>query len=297
MGINVYQIVTDRIIAELENGVIPWEKPWTGVRSGAYSRATGRPYSVLNQLLLRKPGEYLTFKQVGEAGGTIRKGEKASIVVFWKPLPVNLQRPASSQEKTKDGKEVTKIVPLLKYYHVFHIDQCDGVKPRFTEEDLKPIDPIAEAEAVLADYSARAHVPIIHEKGDRAYYSPARDEIHLPLRDQFVRAAEYYSTAFHESVHSTGHEKRLNRLSKNAHFGSEDYSKEELVAEVGAAILMNEVGIETKGSFRNSVGYIQNWLTALRNDSRMIVSAAGKAEKAVKLIMNMEDTKEVPAAA
>ena len=289
MGVNVYQIVTDRIIAELENGVIPWEKPWTGVRSGAYSRATGRPYSVLNQLLLRKPGEYLTFKQVGEAGGSIRKGEKASIVVFWKPLPV--------KEKTKDGKEVTKIVPLLKYYHVFHIDQCDGVKPRFTEEDLKPIDPIAEAEAVLADYSARAHVPIIHEKGDRAYYSPARDEIHLPLRDQFVRAAEYYSTAFHESVHSTGHEKRLNRLSKNAHFGSEDYSKEELVAEVGAAILMNEVGIETKGSFRNSAGYIQNWLTALRNDSRMIVSAAGKAEKAVKLIMNMEDTKEVPAAA
>lgn len=289
MGINVYQIVTDRIIAELENGVIPWEKPWTGVRSGAYSRATGRPYSVLNQLLLRKPGEYLTFKQVGEAGGSIRKGEKASIVVFWKPLSV--------KEKTKDGKEVTKIVPLLKYYHVFHIDQCDGVKPRFTEENLKPIDPIAEAEAVLADYSARAHVPIIHEKGDRAYYSSARDEIHLPLRDQFVRAAEYYSTAFHESVHSTGHEKRLNRLSKNAHFGSEDYSKEELVAEVGAAILMNEVGIETKGSFRNSAGYIQNWLTALRNDSRMIVSAAGKAEKAVKLIMNMEDTKEVPAAA
>jgi len=162
---------------------------------------------------------------------------------------------------------------------------------------LKPIDPIAEAEAVLADYSARAHVPIIHEKGDRAYFSPARDEIHLPLRDQFVRAAEYYSTAFHESVHSTGHEKRLNRLSKNTHFGNEDYSKEELVAEVGAAILMNEVGIETKGSFRNSAGYIQNWLTALRNDSRMIVSAAGKAEKAVKLIMNMEDTKEVPAAA
>ena len=274
MGINVYQIVTDRIIAELENGVIPWEKPWTGVRSGAYSRATGRPYSVLNQLLLRKPGEYLTFKQVGEAGGSVRKGEKASIVVFWKPLPV--------KEKTKDGKEVTKIVPLLKYYHVFHIDQCDGVKPRFTEEDLKPIDPIAEAEAVLADYSARAHVPIIHEKGDRAYYSHARDEIHLPLRDQFVRAAEYYSTAFHESVHSTGHEKRLNRLSKNAHFGSEDYSKEELVAEVGAAILMNEVGIETKGSFRNSAGYIQNWLTALRNDSRMIVSAAGKARHSLK---------------
>ena len=179
MGVNVYQIVTDRIITELENGIIPWEKPWTGVRSGAYSRATGRPYSVLNQLLLRKPGEYLTFKQATEAGGSVRKGEKASFVVFWKPLPV--------KEKTKDGKEVTKIVPLLRYYHVFHIDQCDGVKPRFTEDDLKPVDPIAEAEAVLADYSTRAHVPIINEKGDRAYYSPARDEIHLPLREHLFR--------------------------------------------------------------------------------------------------------------
>lgn len=289
MGINVYEIVTERIINELENGIIPWEKPWTGVSSGAYSRATGRPYSILNQLLLRKPGEYLTFKQATEAGGCVRKGEKASLVVFWKPLPV--------KEKTKDGKEVTKIVPLLRYYHVFHVDQCEGIEPKFKEEDLKPIDPIAEAEAVLVDYSARSHVPIIHEKGDRAYYSPAKDEIHLPMRDQFIRAAEYYSTAFHESVHSTGHEKRLNRLSKNAHFGNEDYSKEELVAEIGAAILMNELGIETAGSFRNSAGYIQNWLTALRNDSRMIVSAAGKAEKAVKLIMNIEDQKEVPAAA
>ena len=125
----------------------------------------------------------------------------------------------------------------------------------------------------------------------------SQDEIHLPLREQFTRIAEYYSTAFHESVHSTGHEKRLNRLSKNAHFGNTDYSKEELVAEVGAAILMNEMGLETASSFRNSAGYVQNWLTALRNDSKMIVSAAGKAEKAVRLIMNMEDQKEMPAAA
>ena len=108
MGVNVYQIVTDRIITELENGIIPWEKPWTGVSSGAYSRTTGRPYSILNQLLLRKPGEYLTFKQATEAGGSVRKGEKASIVVFWKPLPV--------KEKNKDGKEITKIVPREKSY-------------------------------------------------------------------------------------------------------------------------------------------------------------------------------------
>ena len=123
MAINVYQIVTDRIIAELEKGCIPWVKPWTGVRTGAYSRATGKPYSLLNQMLLQKPGEYVTFKQAIEAGGSVRKGEKAQIVVFWKPLEV--------VEKDKDGNPVKKMIPLLKYYSVFHIDQCENLKPRF----------------------------------------------------------------------------------------------------------------------------------------------------------------------
>ena len=280
MSINVYQLVTDRIIAELEKGSIPWEKPWTGVRTGAYSRSTGKPYSLLNQMLLRKPGEYLTFKQATEAGGSIRKGEKAQIVVFWKPFEV--------VEKDKDGKPVKKVIPLLKYYNVFHIDQCENVKPRFAPDDLTPADPIAEAETVLSDYSLRSGCRIIHERQNRAFYRPSTDEIHLPLREQFPKTAEYYSTAFHEATHSTGHEKRLNRLSKTAHFGSQDYSKEELIAEMGAAILMNELGIETDGSFRNSAAYIQNWLHVLRDDNKMLVSAAGKAEKAVKLILNID---------
>lgn len=280
MSVNVFQIVTERILEELEQGVVPWEKPWTGVRNGAYSRATGKPYSILNQLLLRESGEYLTFKQAQEAGGTVRKGEKPRIVVFWKPLPVT--------EKDKEGKTVTKIIPMLRYYHVFHIRQCDGVEPRFAPEDLTSADPIAAAESILSEYSARSGCRILNEPQDRAYYSPSSDEIHLPLREQFPKVEEYYSTAFHEAIHSTGHEKRLNRLSKTACFGSEDYSKEELVAEIGAATAMHELGIETRGSFRNSTAYIQSWLRALRNDSRLIVSAASKAEKAVRLLLNLE---------
>ena len=280
MGINVHQMVTDRIIAELEQGLIPWEKPWTGVRSGAYSRSTGKPYSFLNQMLLKKPGEYLTFKQATEAGGSIRKGEKAQIVVFWKPLPV--------KEKVKDGKEIQKMIPLLRYYNVFHIDQCEGIEAKYTPEDLKPANPIEEAESILTEYSIRSRCRIFHEKQDQAYYSPARDQIHLPLREQFPRIEEYYSTAFHEATHSTGHESRLNRLSKTAFFGDEAYSKEELVAEMGAAMLMNTLGIETTGSFRNSAAYVQNWLHALRGDSKLVVSAAGKAEKAVRMIMNAD---------
>lgn len=280
MANNVYQMITDRIIAELEKGIIPWAKPWTGVRSGAYSRSTGRPYSILNQMILGRPGEYLTFNQVRQAGGTVRKGEKAAFVVFWKPLPVT--------EKTKDGKEVTTIVPFLRFFNVFHIDQCENVEPKYKEADLKPADPIAEAESVIDGYVQRSGVRLIKEKSDRAYYSPTFDEVHLPLIEQFPQIAEYYSTAFHELTHSTGHKKRLDRLTATAHFGNEEYSKEELVAEIGAASLMNTVGIETSASFKNSAAYVGNWLTALRNDSRLIVSAAGKAEKAVKMILGEE---------
>lgn len=124
-----------------------------------------------------------------------------------------------------------------------------------------------------------------HQEGDRAFYRPATDEVVLPMRKQFINTAEYYSTVFHELTHSTGHEKRLHRIATTAHFGSEEYSKEELVAEIGAAALVSHIGLETSHSFRNSAAYIQNWLSVLKDDKRFIVSAAGKAEKAVALIL------------
>lgn len=289
MSISVYQLVTDRIIAELKKENIPWKKPWTGIRSGAYSRSTGKPYSILNQMLLMKPGEYLTYKQAQAAGGTIKKGEKSQIVVFWKPLEVT--------KENGDGSSTKEMIPILKYYNVFHIDQCEGVKPRFAQEDFRPVNPITEAEAVLSGYSERSGCSIRNERQDRAFYRPSTDCIVLPMREQFPQIAEYYSTAFHEATHSTGHTSRLNRLNTSAFFGSEDYSKEELIAEMGSAILMNELGIETPDTFRNSAAYIQGWLKALEDDSRLIVSAAGKAEKAVRLILNLEDEPAAPTAA
>lgn len=289
MSISVYQLVTDRIIAELKKGNIPWKKPWTGIRSGAYSRSTGKPYSILNQMLLMKPGEYLTYRQAQAAGGTIKKGEKSQIVVFWKPLEVT--------KENDDGSSTKEMIPILKYYNVFHIDQCEGVKPRFAQEDFRPVNPITEAEAVLSGYSERSGCSIRNERQDRAFYRPSTDCIVLPMWEQFPQIAEYYSTAFHEATHSTGHTSRLNRLNTSAFFGSEDYSKEELIAEMGSAILMNELGIETPDTFRNSAAYIQGWLKALEDDSRLIVSAAGKAEKAVRLILNLEDEPAAPTAA
>lgn len=282
MGVSVYQIVTDRIIAELEKGIIPWERPWTGVRDGAFSRATGKPYSLLNQLLLGKPGEYLTYRQALVAGGQVRKGEKGSVVVFWK-------LDAKADKDGDTGELKIKQFPTLKYYHVFHVDQCDGIDTKYKEPVFTPLNPVEEAEKVLADYSSRCGVPIIHEKGNRAYYRPSTDEIHLPLMEQFSKQAEYYSVAFHESVHSTGHKSRLNRLDDSSRFGNEVYSKEELVAEMGAACILHELGIETDSSFRNSAAYIQSWLHALKDDPRMIISAAGRAEKAVELILNIRE--------
>ena len=175
---------------------------------------------------------------------------------------------------------------MLRYYNVFHISQVDGIEPlSYEPKELPPLD---EAEKVISDYITREHIVLENTASNEAYYSPSRDLIHLPLMEQFQNEAEYYSTAFHELTHSTGHKNRLDRLNSatTARFGSEDYSKEELVAEIGSANLMNILGIETKGSFRNSTAYIQNWLSVLRSDAKFIVSASCKAEKAVKYILN-----------
>ena len=138
----------------------------------------------------------------------------------------------------------------------------------------------------MYNYLGRTGVKLSHSEGDQAFYRPSTDEVVLPIRKQFVSTAEYYSTVFHELTHSTGHPTRLNRLTQPSFFGTDDYSKEELVAEIGAATLVNHVGLETGSSLRNNAAYIQNWLGVLKNDKRFIVSAAGRAEKAVNLILN-----------
>ena len=273
---DIYAAVTDRIIEQMEQGIIPWQKPW--IASGkAISHATGKPYSLLNQMLLQRPGEYITFKQCVEAGGRIKKGEKSSLVCFWKWI---------TQEDEETGE--TKEVPFLRYFNVFHLDQCEGIRAKYTNETTFPegADIVETAQEIIYDYLEREGVKLTHTEGDRAFYRPSTDEVVLPLRKQFVSTAEFYGTVFHELTHSTGHPSRLNRLTSAAFFGTEDYSKEELVAEIGAAALVNHCDLESANSFRNNAAYIQNWLSVLQGDKRFIVSATGKAEKAVNLILN-----------
>lgn len=275
---DIYQAVTDRIIEQLDNGVIPWHKPWSGIASGAYNTVSNKTYSLLNQMLLKHDGEYATYKQWSELGGQVRKDEESEIVVFWKMIPV---------EEKVDGEIVKKTIPYLKYINVFHISQVDGVQPK----DKKAVihEPIKEAEKIIADYDARESITMEDVLGNNAYYAPLRDYLCVPTKEQYSDINKYYSTKFHEMVHSTGHKSRLNRFDDNtkiAPFGSEDYSKEELVAEIGSASLMSLIGIETEKTFKNNVAYIQSWLKVLKNDKRMIVSASSRAQKAVEYILN-----------
>ena len=274
---NVYQMVTERIIAELEKGSIPWEKPWTGVRSGAYNRVSKKAYSLLNQMLLKHTGEYATFKQWSELGGKIKKGEKSEIIVFWKITEI--------EEENEDNEKVKKNIAILRYYNVFHISQVEGVKP--LESPFPEVKPIEEADRIINDYVTREHIDFTECASNKAYYSPSMDCVVVPMKEQYKLINEYYSTTFHELTHSTGHKTRLDRLESGAvaAFGTETYSKEELVAEIGSASIMNLLGIETTKTFRNSAAYIQSWIKVLKNDNKFIVSAASKAEKAVNFIL------------
>ena len=296
---NVYQMVTDRIVAQLEQGLIPWHKPWTGVGledGGAVNYVSRKPYSMLNQMLLGREGEYLTFKQIKERGGSIKKGAKAGVVVFFTTTTYTKREEVQEDGSTETVNVVKEhLMPVLKYYNVFHIDDCEGIESKIkVEENAGPkISPIESAEKVLNGYVEREkelqfrnNIPT-----DRAYYSPTLDLISVPMLSQYEIAEEYYSTTFHEAIHSTMPENRCNRKSeqKLAAFGSEDYSREELVAEIGSAMLCNNVGIDCEKAFKNSVAYIQGWLKKLKNDNRMIVWAASRAEKAAKYILGEPD--------
>lgn len=287
-------MVTDRIVEQLDKGIIPWQKPWSGAclaDGGAINYVSRKPYSFLNQLLLGKEGEWLTFKQIKDAGGNIKKGSKAGMVVFFKQVKMN------KTVKNEDGseKEEQRLVPILRYFNVFHIDDTEGVESKIKKEEETGtlIFPIDTAEEVITGYLGREKALKFHNDKltDRAFYSPSLDMVSVPMLSQYEIPEEYYSTTFHELVHSTKAKSRCDRDSEQhgiAAFGNEDYSREELVAEIGSAMLCNKIGIECEKAFKNSVAYIQGWLKALKNDNRAIVWASSRAEIAAKFILTGE---------
>ncbi len=274
---SVYEIITNKIIQELENGKIPWEQPWYGSKVNYETR---KPYHGINLLLLKKMGEYLTFYQIKKYGGKVKKGATPYMVVFYKPFYVDTET-KQIIENTENGQKY-EIKYMLRYYYVYHLDDVEGIESKIKTVSKTPEMVLEEAEKIIKGYKNH---PQILEDGDHAYYSPSLDVVVIPPRTIFKTPEGRYETLFHELVHSTGHPSRLNRFkdgAQNAAFGSVEYSKEELIAELGAAFLCSMTGI--KKTFNNSVAYIQSWLQALKNDKKLVVTAAASAEKAVEYI-------------
>ena len=293
--VDVYQMVTDRVLEQIEQGIIPWHKPWSAATLSedalAISYTSRKPYSFLNQMLLGRNGEWLTFNQVKERGGNIKKGAHAGIVVFYKKYQVKKTKRVKDAEGNECDKEVSSTIPVLKYYHVFHIDDCEGIESKIKVEE-KPkeskVQPIKRAEKIVKDYLKAQPLLKLHNDrpSNRAYYTPMWDEITVPMLSQYQEKEEYYSTLFHEMVHSTGHSTRLNREEGMGNkFASHAYSREELVAELGSAMLCTNIKIDTEVAFKNSVAYIKSWASELREDTKAIVWAASRAEKAARYIL------------
>jgi len=276
MSRKIYDMITERILELLNNGVVPWEKPWS-CNSAPKNLISKKEYHGINSMLLGHAGYgspwFLTFKQVKNLGGYVRKGEKGYPVVFWKFLEI----------MDKESGE-TETIPLLKYYTVFNVDQCECIpEGKIPVLETREIHSIDECERVVDAMPNRPEIRYSYES--RAYYSPLNDYIHIPHRNSFFSSEKFYGTIFHEMCHSTAHVSRLARKNLNewARFGSSEYSREELVAEMGAGFLCAHCGIENK-TIENSAAYIQNWLNALKNDEKAVVIAAGQAQKAVNYI-------------
>jgi antirestriction protein ArdC len=273
----VYEIITNRIIEKLEVGIIPWHKPWRSVEGMPKNLISKKEYRGINVFMLAVQGYespyWLSCKQAGELGGNVKKGEKGTPVIFWNWI------------NQVDDEGIEKNIPFLRYYTVFNVAQCENI-----DESKIPVvaaihnnfDHIAECEAIIANMP---NCPEIQQGKQRASYNPLTDIISMPRFDSFVTAEEFYSTLYHEAIHSAGSEKRLNRLNNNiSSFGNEEYSKEELVAEMGAAFLCGLVGIENI-TLNNSAAYIQGWLKALKDDKKLVIMAAAQAQKAADYIL------------
>ncbi len=285
----IYQKVTDAILAKLDAGVIPWRKTWacSGAAGSPRNFISHKPYRGINIWLLAGAYEtpfWLSFNQARSIGAKVRKGEKGTTVVFWQIV-----------KKTDKATNEEKKLFLLRYYTVFNVEQCDDIDPARIEklkrkvgivrdETAPKVDPIAAAQAIVDGFE---NGPVINHGGDRACYSPALDRVQLPHLKDFISPEAYHATCFHELIHATGHATRLNRdgIVKDVNFGSERYSKEELVAEFGATFLCAIAGIDRADVIENAAAYIASWRKKLSEDPKLLIGAASQAQKAADWIV------------
>ncbi|MGC4031642.1 MAG: zincin-like metallopeptidase domain-containing protein [Tepidisphaeraceae bacterium] len=281
---DLYQTITDQVLAMLAAGVAPWRSPMLGVQSAGHPKNlnTGKAYRGVNVFLLAftayakgyESSYWLTFNQVKERGGNVRKGEKSSLVVFWK------------QYETTDKETGDKVnIPVLRHYNVFNaLAQCDGIdvpdKATYTPTEFTPIE---AAENVLTGYQDG---PPVHHGGSKAFYRPCEDSIFMPEPSRFASTEDYYATLFHEHAHGTGHSRRLDRKldTEPRPFGSPDYGREELIAEMAAAFLCGHCGLAPV-TLANQASYLNGWMHTIKQDKKLIVASAGAAQRAADWIL------------
>jgi len=271
----VADVITNRILDKLNEGTVPWQRSWSG-SEWPKNLVSKKEYRGVNHLMLSCAGfgspYWVTFKQCSDMGGTIKKGEHGWPVLFYTWL------------NDKSDVENERKIPFMRFYKVWNVDQTEGIEadkipalmPRNENERMDL------CEGVIANMKLR---PEIKHMEARAYYSPKLDYVNMPKLETFDKSESYYSVLFHELTHSTGHSSRLARKDFNeSGFGSESYSKEELVAELGAAFLCGHCGIDNK-TIDQSASYIQSWIKRLKNDKTLIISASGLAQKSTDYIL------------
>jgi antirestriction protein ArdC len=268
MSNKVVKIITDKIISELEKGNVSWQQGWADKFQANY--ISQKPYRGLNQWLLQIEAKeqgynsdlWLTYKQAKQSGGYVKQGEQGTPIAYY------------GKVYTDDDEEEVAF-SFLRYYRVFNTDQTEDLDLPEPKEETKP-----QADKLISDYLTREQIELVRG-GNKASYNPKTDKIYLPSVGKFNTASGKYSTLFHEAIHSTGHKTRLNRWADNT-FGSNDYSVEELIAEIGSAMLAVRTGI--KVDYQNTAGYIDNWLKALKNNRDWIIKAGWKSQKALDFI-------------
>ena len=298
MKADVYQRVTNRIIASLETGIRPWTKPWNGEHAAGRItrplRGNGVPYQGINVLMLwgaaiekgYSAPIWLTFKQALALGGSVRKGEHGSLVVFASTFTRTESNQATGEESERD-------IPFLKGYTVFNVEQIDGLPAQYLAPATPRLDPVQRIEHAEAFFAATG--AIVNHGGNQAYYRISADHVQMPFFETFRDAESYYATLAHELTHWTRHPSRLNREFGRKRFGDEGYAMEELVAELGAAFLCADLDL-TPEPRPDHAAYIANWLTVLKNDKRAIFTAASFAQRAADFLSNVQPNQQERAA-
>ena len=291
---NAYQEVTEKIIKKMQAGEIPWQKPWARILGQAVKHSDGTSYSVLNQLLLGRTGEFITFAQAKAEGGHIKKGAKSTTIYLWrnskeKDGDRKEKAAASSPEESETAsgkKEDEDGYWFLKRYQVFGIDDAEGVKPRWSDPlPENPADPDRTAEVFLSSY-LDCQPSLQLKPGEDASYDESSDTVFMPEIIRFRSKELYYKTLFHQMAHSTGSAERLSRQADRIAFRDDHASREDLLAEICSAMVCSFAGLDVTKTVEDTAAYIEKWIPALRKDPRMIVWASRRAEEAARYIMN-----------